>query len=620
MAVGAAMTVYLRVRRVSALLYFVFFTAGLVAFISRTGINPEMADTIGERTVIRGMVVDESATRRGFRLIVELENDVRIAVQTMNEGPVGTGGIVEFEAVPEELSRIRDPGGFDEYLYFRARDVHFKTFVRELTPEPGPFSLLVLRGRVSAVYDRLLPWREAGLMKAMIIGDTTALGSEIQELYRVAGIYHMLSISGLHISALAWMINFLLIRLIGRRQSGLVTIGFLVFYCIFTGMSPPAVRAGIMGSVIILGDIIFREKDALSATAFAAVLILLWQPLFLFDVGFQYSFIAVFGLVAIAAPMSRVLHIAALNTPVKLSNSKISCIYTYLSNNRKIPKLLTDTFAVSLVASFVTVPVSAWHFYHVMPYGIAANLIIAPTSALVTIAGFFAGILGLFAEPLAAIPAGVAYAMFKFYESVCELLTIWPGSAILTGRGPAALVAGWYIPVVAAGVYFSGRAKKRPKAVMPTARLARLLSIWMAAYAALAFVYSIPRSPQVYRLSDSDGVIVRQGREALVFDSGADARALKGYLDYHGVRRAAYFGMHDKLNRADAAIDRLGNIYALFVRPELSELRYYESRGIQFTELTPGNTLRKGEVIIHITDGYGVTIKTGEDAAIRLFQ
>jgi hypothetical protein len=281
--------------------------------------------------------------------------------------------------------------------------------------------------------------------------------------------------------------------------------------------------------------------------------------------------------------------------------------------NLKIPKFLIDTFTVSLAATVATTPVAAWHFYHVMPYGILANLLITPSASFVIVSGFLAGILGMVAEPLATIPANVMYAVFKFYEAVCEFFAALPGAVVLTGRWPAVLVIAWLIPVVAAGVYLSGRAKKRPSVNMPGARFAGLLMLWLAAFSVLVFAYTLPKVPEVYKFEDGGCVVFRQGGEAIVFDDGADIRALRGYLDYRGVQRVAYFGLHDNLNRADAAIERIGNVYAVFVRPELAELRYYEARGIHFVEISPGYVLKKGAYEFYITDGFGVTLRVGKD-------
>lgn len=596
LAMVAAITVYLYSRRKSTILFFAFYIAGLAVVLFRTGVDPEMAALVGEKTVIRGVVVDESSTYGGFRLVVKTENKTRIMLRTMNEGPVGTGGMVVFPAAIEELSRGRDPGGFDEYLYFRARGVQFKAFIREVTPEPAPPSLLSLRSRLSSVYDRLLPSREAGIVKAMVIGNRTGLGDDIKELYRISGVFHLLSISGLHISTLALFINLMLIRIIGRRPSGIVTIGFLAAYCVFTGMSPSAIRAALMGTVIISGDILWREKDSLSGAAFAAILILLWQPLYIFDAGFQYSFSAVFGIIMLAVPMSRLI----------------------AAKTRKIPKFLIDTFAVSFAATAATTPVAAWHFYHVMPYGLLANLLITPSASFVIVSGFLVGVLGVIAQPLAVLPASMMYFVFRFYEWVCEFFALLPGAVVLTGRWSAIFVIGWYIPVIAAGVYWSDRARRRPRLHITKTRFMGILTLWLAVYIAAAFVYALPKTPEVYRLADSDCVVVRQGGEAFVFDGGADIQALKGFLDYRGVRRVAYFGLHDNLNRADATVDRLENVYAVFAIPALGELRYYETSGIHYSEISIGSVLKRGELEFHITEGLGVKLRIdGQDIMIR---
>jgi hypothetical protein len=113
-------------------------------------------------------------------------------------------------------------------------------------------------------------------------------------------------------------------------------------------------------------------------------------------------------------------------------------------------------------------------------------------------------------------------------------------------------------------------------------------------------------------------VIVRQGGKAFVFDAGAETRALKNYLDFRGARRVSYFALDNTLNRADATIDRLENVVAVFASPALAGLRYYEARGAFYSEIAPGYTLRKDGMEFRITEGFGVRLRTNnEEIVIR---
>jgi hypothetical protein len=184
--------------------------------------------------------------------------------------------------------------------------------------------------------------------------------------------------------------------------------------------------------------------------------------------------------------------------------------------------------------------------------------------------------------------------------------------------------------VIVAGVWLNGlhrRVGKRPRGVaavltgggkLASGRAMRLamLTFWLAAV--IVFAYLPPATPEIYRLADSDCVIVRRGDEAFVFDAGADTRALKGFLDCRGVRRVSYFALSNTLNRADATIDRLGNVVAVFAAPGLAGLGYYETRGIYYSGIAPGDTLARDGLEFYITDGFGVRIRAGsEEIVIR---
>jgi len=129
---------------------------------------------------------------------------------------------------------------------------------------------------------------EASIMKAMILGDRTALPRNIKMLFERTGTIHVLAISGLHVGIIAGLCLLLLNLIPVRREwRYLCACVLLVGYCFLTGGRPSAIRATIMIIVVLMSYVVEKESDIFNTMSLAALLILLFNPLFIFGIEFQ---------------------------------------------------------------------------------------------------------------------------------------------------------------------------------------------------------------------------------------------------------------------------------------------------------------------------------------------
>lgn len=157
-----------------------------------------------------------------------------------------------------------------------------------------------------------------------------------------------------------------------------------------------------MVGVVMMGRIFFQRHDWLNDLALAALVILLIQPLYLWDAGFQLSFMSVIGI--------------------------------YIANQlTKEKSRIIQAIAVSLFASLFTFPIAAYYFYHVTPYAVLANLIVLPFSAILLASSFLTAIFGVLSIKLATFCAGSAYVILRVYEGICVFISNLPGAYPLTG-------------------------------------------------------------------------------------------------------------------------------------------------------------------------------------------
>jgi competence protein ComEC len=138
---------------------------------------------------------------------------------------------------------------------------------------------------------------------AMTLGDKSRLTNDLREVYSISGASHVLALSGLHIG----IIYALMVLVVGYRRLGwlreiLVIVGIWA-YAFFTGLSPSVVRASVMITVYSLVSLANRDRMSLNTLSLTAIIMLLWNPLYLYDVGFQMSFMAVLFILLFYKPL-----------------------------------------------------------------------------------------------------------------------------------------------------------------------------------------------------------------------------------------------------------------------------------------------------------------------------
>ena len=144
----------------------------------------------------------------------------------------------------------------------------------------------------------------AGVMIASLLGNKYFLDKPTAELFREGGTFHVLVISGLHITFIGGL-TLLLVRFFTRRRfwQFLIAISFLWAYSIAVGADVPVVRATIMFTILLFSQVIYRSGSLLNSLGFCAVILLVWRPEDLFSQSFQLTFMSVLAIVAFAFPL-----------------------------------------------------------------------------------------------------------------------------------------------------------------------------------------------------------------------------------------------------------------------------------------------------------------------------
>jgi len=211
---------------------------------------------------------------------------------------------------------FNNPGQFDYVAYLERQDValvgtvkHGLLITRLATGQGSWLSRQVQRLR-KALLSRLDgafgPGETAGIMKALLLGDRSALDARVEETFRITGIYHVLVVSGQHVAVIAAFLYalFRLTRIPPSFAAALTGIGLLLFSALAEGQ-PSVIRATAMAGTFLLAMLFDRDRNLLNSLSLSAWSLLLLDPFWLFDPGFELSFLAVLSIAIVALPWLR---------------------------------------------------------------------------------------------------------------------------------------------------------------------------------------------------------------------------------------------------------------------------------------------------------------------------
>lgn len=313
-----------------------------------------------------------------------------------------------------------NPYQFDYQKYLRHKGIFWICHAdskswRLVAASKAKFSPALWQRRlVTQLQSSSLSPRQLGIAEALLLGWRKDVDPQTQQLFRNAGITHLLCVSGLHVGVLAMLVGgylFFIGRLRWQRiVKGTVQLIVIWGYVMLTGMAPSTMRAGVMFSLLIIGKILQQNSSSLNHLATSAVILLCIHPGSLFDVGFQLSYSAVLGIIAFYQPMRHLIpSLVRMELPLAL----------------RLPAKVWSWTCLSTAAQLGTLPL-VLHYFHQFPtYFLIANLTIVPfagvllaTAILLIVSGGCAWITGVMA------------AEFTFVENLTQWVSSLPGALV----------------------------------------------------------------------------------------------------------------------------------------------------------------------------------------------
>lgn len=427
------------------------------------------------------------------------------------------------------FDKPRAPGEFDYCTYYRSKKLTYRMIASsvEVRDRRCDWILEALRKislRASANLERIAGAQDAGILRAVLLGDRTDLPEEVRTLYQENGIAHILALSGLHLSLVSLAVYGLLRKLgVGFGFSAMIAGVVLTGYAWMSGSSASVIRALVMTLCGFGASYLGRTYDRRSALGLAGMILMWDSPYLLTQAGVQLSFGAILG--------------------IGLFEEK---------NGNAGGEESHDTSANAFYAGIgmhaVTFPIVLWHFFQFPLYGIFLNLLIVPFAGILVGSAVTGLVLAEVSVGAGRFAAGGARMLLRWYEWCCRIGARFPGSHLIFGR-PRFWQIGVYYGALAGILLFRKWETKPEKREKPEKQVRHekheMPGVWLVVALSFLLLPLPHRGLDVTFLDvgQGDGICIRADSSVILVDGGSSDEKNLGknrlvpFIKSSGIRR-----------------------------------------------------------------------------------
>ena len=276
----------------------------VVFFVSPKMIEKRTPKSLPEQGIFNGMVIKEPDIRsNNVKLTVKTEIG-KILITTSSYPEYFYGDVLKIDGkiqVPQEFE------GFNYKNYLAKDKIYYVIYYPKIEllqrdkGNPIFSAILKFKNNLTQKVESIMPFPEVSILEGIILGNKQIFSEKIKNNLSITGTSHITAISGMNIVIISNIIMFVLIGLgLWRKQAFYVSLVLIFLFIIMVGAPASAVRAGIMGAILLYAQKIGRLSNAARIMVFAGAIMLIFNPLLLrYDIGFQLSFLAVLGLIYI---------------------------------------------------------------------------------------------------------------------------------------------------------------------------------------------------------------------------------------------------------------------------------------------------------------------------------
>lgn len=363
--------------------------------------------------------------------LVQLSAVVDSSATSVSDSPdVNVGDLIAFHTRLTPPRNAGNPGEMDYSSYLRHQGIKGQGFClssdwRNLGPTSSLTlreRMLTFRARIVGLYAHHFEGEALALISAMTLGDSSRVDHSLRELYSRVGASHVLALSGLHLGIISGLLLMFFVRPLnrwgrcGRMLGSLLVLVLLWAFVLLAGLPLSLVRAAMMFSIFLVLQQLRRSAPPFHIFLLTIVLMLLWNPQQLFDVGLQLSAVSVIAILALGHAERRLRNVAD-NVPLflrlfqfrnRLENT-LPRLSAFLQHRRMLAaiKVVAVLFAVSLAAQVATIPLTAHYFGRISLSGVVSSFVVIPMAYCLLVGALLFLLFVPFRGVLASILSGM---------------------------------------------------------------------------------------------------------------------------------------------------------------------------------------------------------------------
>lgn len=296
-----------------------------------------------------------------------------------------TGNVIRVKTVLQASSSAKNPYQFDYGKYLSNKQIYAQIYTtqseikvnrkikKDIWFYASHLNTRIVTNLEKANFNRA----EMNVAMALILGQQQDISADIIQDYQYSGATHVLSVSGLHVGFIMLFILFILKPIPNTRKGSFIKLMAILIslglFAIVSGLSPPVLRSVVMFSFLAIGNHLRRSTNTYHTLLVSVLLILLFEPYFLFDVGFQLSYIALFSILWLQPLLKNIC-----------------------DPKNKIVNYIWEALTVSFAAQIGTFPICLYYFHQFPGLFFVTNILILPVLSFIMIAGIIVMVISVF--------------------------------------------------------------------------------------------------------------------------------------------------------------------------------------------------------------------------------
>ena len=315
---------------------------------------------------VKGVVIKKA--------LINCDGKIQLYIRNNKKGiDLNYGDYILINSRPLDIRNTLNPGSFDFKQYQSDQQIYHQVYLKEnnyvklnFIESNQIFSFIFsLKNHTLSILKKYIHHpSELGIAEALLIGYKNDLDNEIVDAYSKTGVVHIIAISGLHLGLIYLLLIWLLDRVPVIKNSRFIKFSILILslwmFSLLTGSSASVLRSAVMFTCVALGKLFNRESSIYNSLSASAFVLLCFNPNLLWDVGFQLSYLAIFGIVLLQKPIQH-----------------------FINTKGVFQRKLWEMISITLAAQIFTFPICLYYFHQFPVLFLISNLISVPLSTII---------------------------------------------------------------------------------------------------------------------------------------------------------------------------------------------------------------------------------------------